>query len=102
MADPDLFYELSAEAEADLEKIFDYTENEFGIDQAVRYVSAFDDAFEQLVENPQIGHERKEIRQGLRSVLKDKHIVFYRTLKDRIRIVRILHGSRDLPKYLSD
>lgn len=48
MADPDLFYELSAEAVADLEEIFDYTEHEFGIDQAVRYVSAFEDAFEQM------------------------------------------------------
>ena len=63
-------------------------------------MSAFEDAFEQLVRNPQMGHEREEIRQGLRSVMKDKHIVFYRILKDRIRIVRILHGSRDLPKFL--
>ncbi len=102
MTEAGLFYELSAEADGDLEEIFDYTEHEFGMDQAVKYVSAFGDVFEQLLENPQIGRERKEIRNGLRSTIKDKHVVFYRILKDRVRIVRVLHGSRDLPKSFSD
>ncbi len=96
------FYELSPESDNDLDGIFDYTEREFGIDKAVQYVSDFDDIFEQLVKNPEIGRERKEIRRGLRSIVKESHVVFYRVLKDRIRIVRILHGSRDLPQFLSD
>jgi Plasmid stabilization system protein len=102
MADINLFYELSAEADRDLEEIFDYTAHEFGMEQSVKYVSAFDDIFEQLLQDPQIGRERKEIRNSLRSIIKDKHVVFYRVLKDRVRIVRILHGSRDLSKFLSD
>ncbi len=97
-----LFYELSAEADRDFDKIFDYTAHEFGMDQSVKYVSAFDDIFEQLLQNPQIGRERKEIRDSLRSITKGNHVVFYRVLKDRVRIVRILHGSRDLPKFLPD
>ena len=96
------FYELSPESDNDLDGIFDYTAREFGIDKAVQYVSDFDDIFEQLVKNPEIGRERKEIRRGLRSIVKESHVVFYRVLKDRIRIVRILHGSRDLPQFLSD
>jgi toxin ParE1/3/4 len=96
------FYELSPESDNDLDGIFDYTEREFGIDKAVQYVSGFDDVFEQLVKNPKTGRERNEIRSGLRSIIKESHVVFYRILKDRIRIVRILHGSRDLPQFLSD
>ncbi len=96
------FYELSTEADRDLDEIFDYTTHEFGIDQAVKYISAFDDVFENLIKNPQFGRDRNEIRGGLKSVIKENHVVFYRILKDRVRIVRILHGSRDLPKFLSD
>ncbi len=56
------FYELSTEADQDISDIFDYTEAEFGLDQAVTYVSAFDECFSQLVNNPKLGRERTEIR----------------------------------------
>jgi toxin ParE1/3/4 len=101
MAKAELFYELSVEADKDIEAIFDYTLDEFGMDQAVVYVSGFDDSFAQLLDNPELGSMRSEIRKGLRSVVKESHIVFCRVLKDRIRIVRILHGSSDLPKFLT-
>jgi toxin ParE1/3/4 len=90
---------LSEAADADLEDIFDYTLEEFGLGQAVSYVSEFDDSFETISKNPEIGRKREEIREELRSLAKDKHVIFYRILSDHIRIVRILHGSRDLPKF---
>ncbi|MCF6354806.1 MAG: type II toxin-antitoxin system RelE/ParE family toxin [Candidatus Polarisedimenticolaceae bacterium] len=93
------FYELSSEADQDISDIFDYTEAEFGLDQAVSYINALDECFAQLIENPELGRERSEIRDELRSITSGSHIVFYRILNGRIRIVRILHGSRDLPKY---
>lgn len=93
-------FRLSKAADADLEDIYDYTLEEFGLDQAVSYVSSFDDVFETISENPEIGRERKEIREELRSLGKDRYVIFYRLLDDHIRIVRILHSSRDLPKLL--
>ncbi|MDN5215578.1 type II toxin-antitoxin system RelE/ParE family toxin [Fulvivirgaceae bacterium BMA12] len=94
------FYELSTEADQDIDKIFDYTKVEFGFDQAVKYVSEFEDFFERLLDNPELGKKRDEIKAGLRSFPKAAHVIFYRVLNDRIRIVRVLHGSRDLPKFL--
>jgi len=91
---------LSEAAETDLENIFDYTLKEFGLEQAFAYVSNFDSSFENISQNPEIGRERPEIREHLRSLAKDKHIIFYRVLDEHIRIVRILHGSRDLPKFI--
>lgn len=93
------FYELSTEADQDVSDIFDYTEKEFGLNQAIAYVSAFDECFAELMNNPEIGRARDEIRQGLRSIIQESHVVFYRVLKDRIRVIRILHGSRDLPTH---
>lgn len=93
-------YELSEKAEQDLEEIFDYTVLHFGIDQTIAYVSGFEDPFLNLSDNPELGRKRDEIRNSLRSYIKENHIVFYRVMRDRIRIVRILHGSQDLIKLL--
>ena len=99
MASPNIFYELSPEADHDLEDIFDYTESHFGLNQARGYVSTFEAVFQQLCRTPHIGKHRKEIRVGLRSLVKEQHVVFYRILADRIRIVRVLHGSRDVLNF---
>ncbi len=96
-----MFYELSSEADRDIEEIFDYTVAEHGLAKAVDYVDNFDPLFTRLIENPQLGRDRREILEGLRSISQESHIVFYRILKDRIRVVRVLHGSRDLPTLFS-
>ena len=97
-----LFVVISKAAEFDLEDIFDYTYTEHGIDQAVKYVSDFDVVFENLARHPNLGRDRSEIREGLRSFLHKHHIVFYRIMMDKIRIVRILHEARDLPRQFKD
>ncbi len=100
MSNKPIRYELSEIADSDIDAIFDYTEREYGFDKAVGYVSGFEELFSLLLDNPELGRIRSEIRDGLRSIPKDEHIVFYRILSDHIRIVRVLHGSRDLPNFL--
>jgi len=94
------FYELSEQADNDLEEIFNYTENEFNFDRAGEYLMEFEELFNYLIITPELGKKRDEIVPGLRSFPKANHVVFYRILKDRTRIVRVLHGSRDLPNLL--
>jgi len=91
-------YELSLEADQDLSDIFDYTQTEFGQDQAIIYLRDLDDCFTTLLNHPESGRKRPEIREGLYSLASGSHVVFYRILADRLRIVRVLHGSRDLPR----
>ena len=92
-------YILSEIADKDLEDIFDYTVDEFGFDQAEKYLLEIEEIFQNLIINPQIGKKRDEIKQDLYSFPKDNHIIFYRILDNHIRIVRVLHGRRDVPKY---
>ncbi len=92
-------YELSTSAEKDLEDIYDYTVAMFGLNQADSYLLEFKNSFELLSKNPQIGRARNEIKRGLYSITKDNHIIFYRIIKYRLRVVRIMHGSRDLPQH---
>lgn len=91
-------YVLSIEADADLEEIFDYTNLHFGEKQAVAYLMDLEAVFNQLILEPEIGRKRKEIKEGLFSITQQKHVIFYRILEDCIRVVRVLHGRKDLPR----
>lgn len=93
-------YELSFAADSDLEEIFDYTKNEFSFEQAIKYISDLEDVFHELIRTPEFGRNRDEIKLGLRSFVQASHVVFYRVLENRIRIVRVLHVSRDVNTFL--
>lgn len=92
-------YVLSSEADKDLEDIFDYSVETFSIDHAVKYLNELEEVFTSLVHNPEIGRGRNEIKEGLRSIPKSSHVVFYHVNLDHIRIVRVLHGSRDFLRF---
>ncbi|MEP4534642.1 MAG: type II toxin-antitoxin system RelE/ParE family toxin [Cyclobacteriaceae bacterium] len=93
------YYLLSQAADQDIVEIFDFSASEFGQEKAVDYLGEFEELFHGLVANPKLGVARNDIRQGLRSFPKNAHIVFYRIMDDHIRIVRVLHYSRDV-RYL--
>lgn len=46
---------------------------------------------------PGIGRRRDDLAPGLRSISYANYLIFYRPIDDGIEIVRVLHGSRDLP-----
>jgi len=93
-------YALAEIADQDLVDIYEYTEKEFGQDQAVTYLLSLEAVLNGLLENPLLGKERNEIKNGLRGFTHKEHVIFYRILEKHIRIVRVLHGSRDLPIFL--
>jgi toxin ParE1/3/4 len=93
-------YVLSLEAEADVSDIFDYSACEFGFEQAIKYLGDMERAMENLLDNPFSGRERKDIRAELFSIPYVSHVIFYRVLSDEIRVVRILHASRDQINFL--
>ncbi len=91
-------YELSRAADRDIEDIYDYTCAQFGAHQAVNYLTEMQVAFIALSRQPGMGRARDEIRKGLRSMSYESHVIFYRKIRGGIRIVRILHGRRDMPR----
>jgi toxin ParE1/3/4 len=91
-------YVLSLEADNDLEKIFDYTFEEFGFNQAVKYLDEIAKVFVKIINTPEMGRIRNEIKKSLYSLPIGSHVVFYTIQSDCIRIVRVLHGAKDLPK----
>lgn len=94
-------YILSQEADNDIEDIFKYGEYRFGTSRAIEYLIGLNEHFKAIAKNPNIGKDRKEIKDGLFSFPYISHIIFYRKMKGYIRIVRVLYGGRDLVKFLS-
>lgn len=96
---PRSVYILSEAADKDLEDIFDYTIEYFGFEQAEKYLLEIEKIFNDLYLHPKSGKIRNEIKKELYSFPKDNHIIFYRILENHIYVVRVLHGSMDIPNY---
>ena len=94
-------YVLSQETDDDIEDIFEYGEYKFGTSQAIEYLIGMNNHFEMIAKNPNIGIERKEIKDELFSFPYNSHIIFYRKMDGYVRIIRVLHGGRDLIKILT-
>lgn len=93
------YYILSEKTQEDIDSIYDYGHQKFGKNQALSYLIELRSYFELLLKNPNLGKHRDEIKVGLLSFPYASHIIFYRIFKNHIRIVRVLHGSRDLRKF---
>ena len=92
-------YILSDIADRDLSEIYDYTFSAHGRDQAISYLTGLEEALELLIEQPKLGRLRPEIRGGLFAYIHEKHTIFYRIMTNHIRVVRVLHTRRDIPKF---
>lgn len=87
----------------DLAEHFDY----IALDSesaALRFYSAAESSFRDLAKNPTMGvacQFRSPKGKGLRRWrIKgfENHLIFYRPFNDRIEIVRVLHGARNLKR----
>ena len=67
---------------------------------AAQFVSELEKRCLLLAARPFAGRARDELIPGLRSVPHGRYVIFYRPTEDRVQIVRVLHGARDLPRAL--
>jgi len=90
-------FRLSRRAEADLVSISAHTLKTWGADQTIRYVADLRACCQMLADNPEAGRVCDDIRRGLRRMERGRHVIFYRTDAEGIRISRVLH-QRMLPR----
>ncbi|MAM30469.1 MAG: plasmid stabilization protein [Flavobacteriaceae bacterium] len=93
-------YTLSQKAQEDIDTIYEFGLQKFGKDQAIEYLVTLRSYFELLLKNPDIGKQRDEIKEGLYSFPCVSHLIFYRVFANHLRVVRVLHGSRDLKRFI--
>ena len=90
---------IKASAKADLEEIYLYSFNEFGLKKTEKYIKDIDLSFKKLSQNYQLG-KIYHYRKGYRFFKVASHIIFYRISINRILIIRILHKSMNYEKHL--
>lgn len=93
-------YRLSPAAELDLEDIWTYTVEHWGIAQADRYTDLLIAAFAELAQSPKIASACDHIRPGYRRRSVERHVIYFRITDYGIAITRILHDRMDAPRHL--
>ena len=82
---------ISEAAEYDLLSIYDYTFEYFGETKWIEYNSEIQNNIEKIINNPSIGHSRKDIPENCLAWPVNNHFIIYRVVENYIQIARILH-----------
>ena len=88
-------YQLRPRALADLEHIWRDTARKRSVDQADKYVRGLDEAFDLLVEYPELERERKELNPPVRLKRVEMHFIIYQISNGVIDVIRIRHVSEN-------
>ena len=92
-------YRLSPRAEADLEKIWLYTYENWSIAQADEYIKSFVSIFEALAAGTKQG-KPVEVRANYQKCICGSHMIYFLDYPDQLDIIRILHQRQDVNSHL--
>jgi toxin ParE1/3/4 len=96
-------YTLSPAARSDLDAIWNYTVDRWGIARAERYILMIRDTCDEPAAGARLGKAIDDVRLGYRKLPVGSHILFYRVDRaGQIEVVRILHQRMDVPTHLPD
>jgi len=93
-------YRLSPAAERDLEDIATYTRDQWGTEQASRYIDRLTITFEELARAPKAAPACDHIRPGYRRRSVERHVIYFRIAPYGIAVVRILHDRMDATRHV--
>lgn len=93
--------QLSGPARQDLAEIRAYTQREWGEKKRKAYLADIKAKFSLLCAAPEMGVDRGYLKPGLRSHPAGSHVIYYRDTEEGLRVVRVLHHSRDAERHLS-
>lgn len=91
-------YELSADAEDDIRRLYRFGIENFGLAQADSYFDGLFARFDRLAEDPFLYRAVDEIREGYRRSVYGVHSIYYRLVDNRVEIMRVL--GREDPSIL--
>lgn len=87
-------------ADADLVRIWHYTAAEWGIERADLYLNEIRERIEGLTTGTTASRSADEVRRGLRRANSGRHVIFFRENRVRIEVVRVLHQSMDVGRWV--
>lgn len=97
-----LAYELSKLALADLDSIWQYTAEQWTLEQANKYYQQIFEVIDDICFHPESGKSIEEIKEHHRSKLVKSHMIIYKIERHKIIIDRILHQQMDIENNLNE
>lgn len=88
--------EFAPEARRDLFEIAGYIAHDNPI-RAASFVGELESVCRNLTAFPQAAPLRPDFGPGIRGLTHGAYAIFYSALTDKVRIERVIHGSRDIP-----
>ena len=93
---------LRPAAKADLSEIWLHGADKWGVEQAERYSDSLLAVFDLLADFPELARERGEFTPPVRIHPSGSHLVIYRSERQGIEIIRVLHAHQNLMVFLQD
>ena len=91
-------WRLTKRADTDLDAIWDYIARDNPL-AADRVEQKFYEDFAKLAENPGMGHFRDDLAdRRYRFCREYSYLIVYRIIGKTLRIVRVMHGARDMSR----
>ena len=88
---------FAPQAVADLRDIAGYIAED-DPKRALTFVAELEQKAAEAAARPLTFRERTDISPGLRAIGHGRYLIFFRDLADEVRVVRVVHGARDLPR----
>lgn len=89
-------------AEQDLESIWLYSLEQWGVQQADTYIHSLTDRFLWLSEQPLLGKQRNDIKEAYYCFPEGEHVIFYKIRNDKqVDIIGIPHHSMDILSHIN-
>lgn len=93
---------VTPKAESDLTGIWLYTCEEWGVDQADKYLDQLEAGMQQLLNHPSLGTNYTHVLPGYRRLQVEHHAVLYKVIEPEVLVIRVLHEDMDAPQRLLD
>lgn len=96
-------YKLTNKAVSDLNRIWEYTYENWSENQADKYYKMLLKICQDIADNPELGKNYADINSDIFGLKAVRHIIFYRIqLNKPIEIIRILHERMDLKRRITE
>jgi len=89
--------ELTPQARRDLRRIWCWLRDEAGVERADALIASLQAVAHHLADYPQLGRTKNDFGPGVRVLSRRPYLLFYREKDERIEVLRIIDGRRDVP-----
>lgn len=91
---------VTAPARADIDEALTYLATKAGLQVALNFADRIDDLMFRLADVGHSGVSREWLSPGLRMTTLGRYCVYFRVTVTETRIIRFLHGSRDVSSII--